>query len=260
MVEIFEKEPVGKAFGAKLFNVYGRRGTFGKMRNYHEKPLSQAMASLATIGTIERHRKDGINPHTKRVVTHKRMRKFYKVSIKPKTDRDGYHSFKAKMIFDTKSKYALFNFSYYPYKKEFRDPAIWKAYGYGPTPDRIHIGSSWYFKRYAVTSVNIFGKDYPAGRQGTTYQGLGFEPLKTPKSAQPRKAYRVFIPKPYPKAAFSDGVRLTTRGGAASPLVELYFASKYARSVKKSVSGDIAKLGVEARRFLKQKFYDIHIL
>lgn len=90
------------------------------------------------------------------------------------------------------------SYSRYAFTKEYRDPKQWNRKT-GAATDRIHIGSHRLFNRYAVTSVNVLGKNIAAGRRGTPLEGLGYEPIgKVPKHTASPKDYKIFIRIGYP--------------------------------------------------------------
>ena len=88
-------------------------------------------------------------------------------------------------------------FHWLMHRKELRDPS--KA-GSG---DPIHLGAHPTQKWYAITQLSIFGKKVAAGRKGTPFQGLGYQPLGANKKNQS------FIRVGYPGRSRPD--RLTTQ-------------------------------------------------
>lgn len=95
------------------------------------------------------------------------------------------------------------SYARYPFTKEYRDPNQWDKQTREAT-DVIHIGSHKLFRRYAVTSVNVLGKNTPAGRKGTPLEGLGYEPIGiVPKHTGSPDDYKIFIRVTYPSRLVS---------------------------------------------------------
>lgn len=93
------------------------------------------------------------------------------------------------------------SYARFPHTLEYRDPS--RAGGSDP----FHWGSSWKFKRYGITSVNIFGTNKSAGRKGTNIEGIGWEPIGyRPKSGANKGRYRVFKRVGYPGRSTPDRV------------------------------------------------------
>lgn len=93
------------------------------------------------------------------------------------------------------------SYSRFPHTIEYRDPARAKS------GDKFHWGASSKFKRYGITSVNIFGSNKSAGRKGTEIEGIGWEPIGyRPKSSADKGKYRVFKRVGYPGRATPDRV------------------------------------------------------
>lgn len=96
------------------------------------------------------------------------------------------------------------SYNRFPHRLEYRDP---KRSG---GSDPIHRGAARKFKRYAITSVNVFGQNKTAGRKGSEIEGIGFEPIGfRPKEGASRQRYRVFKRVGYPGRRVPD--RVTTQ-------------------------------------------------
>ena len=100
-------------------------------------------------------------------------------------------------------------------------------------PYNIHWGAAGKHTRYAILSVQILGKNYKAGKKGSHFQGLGFEPVNVPKSSKPSATwddYNVFIRKLYPGRAKPDKLLIHTEPRLSYPIyVEFLNDSKYSR-------------------------------
>ena len=87
-------------------------------------------------------------------------------------------------------------FHWVPHKQEYRDPRGNKA-------DPIHRGANPNERWYAITEISLFGRRHSAGRKGSEYEGLGYQPLGRDKQ------YRSFVRVGYPARSTPD--RLTTQ-------------------------------------------------
>lgn len=114
---------------------------------------------------------------------------FVTLEIPNKTEeksKDGKRRDKARVPFD-----------WLPHRREYRDPQKARS------GDRIHLGAHPIQRWYAITQLTLWGKKVAAGRKGTPFQGLGYQPLGAQKKNQ------TFIRVGYPGRAGPD--RLTTQ-------------------------------------------------
>ena len=137
--------------------------------------------------------------------------------------------------------YKTIPYTDFPFKTTYRDPKI----GTG-----IHRGASEKFDRFAISRIKILGKGFPAGRLGTPYQGLGWEPMGThPKSS--RGKYVGFIRTGYPQrkkqnwpAKPDTGVTIYSKGGATAQFAiyyELIRRRKHKKQIVKYVLNSMKK-------------------
>lgn len=99
----------------------------------------------------------------------------------------------------------------FPHKIEYRDPT-------GPQGDPIHYtGWVWFvqgsyarYRRFAVTQIKVLGKTQSAGRKGTKFEGIGFEPIglsNRAKRSSQRNQYIFFHRTKYPRRVPGEGRR-----------------------------------------------------
>lgn len=121
------------------------------------------------------------------------------------------------------------SYSRFPHTTEYRDPKL-------ATRGSIHWGASSKFKRYAVTSVTVLGRNVSAGRKGTELEGLGNEPIGTRPKAQATQAqYRFFKRVGYPGRKNPDRVTIKHR---YSVYVGLFQDSSIKRAIISKVQKD----------------------
>lgn len=83
------------------------------------------------------------------------------------------------------------------HNREYRDPARSRS------GDSIHLGAHPEQKWYAITQLQLWGRKEQAGRRGSKFEGLGYQPLGKGKK------YRSFVRVGYPQRSSPD--RLTTQ-------------------------------------------------
>ena len=139
----------------------------------------------------------------------------------------------------SKSKTSLFvnnkgtlSLQWFPYKIEYRDPS---QSGSG---DPIHFTGHWWaqqgsvarYRRFAVTQVTIFGRKYAAGRKGTKFEGLGYEPMglgNREKRQTHRRMYKFFHRQKYPSRIAGEERRRSPHGKGYDPTVTIYGKAHY---------------------------------
>ena len=119
----------------------------------------------------------------------------------------------------------------FPHKIEYRD---WNLTGNDP----IHFTGYWWgqqgslawFRRYAVTRIKIFGKNFSAGRKGSRFQGIGLEPMgkgNKAKRSTPLKAYKFFHRLAYPRRLPGEAKRRAPEGRGYDPTVTIYGRTRF---------------------------------
>lgn len=97
------------------------------------------------------------------------------------------------------------SYARFPHSLKYRNPDLAKPYN-------MHWGASRKFARYAVTSVNVFGKSVSAGLKGTELEGLGSEPIGfRPKEHASIYRYKFFKRVGYPGRRRPDRVTIKHR-------------------------------------------------
>lgn len=97
------------------------------------------------------------------------------------------------------------SYARFPHSLRYRNPDFAKPYN-------MHWGASRKFARYAVTSVNVFGRTVSAGLKGTELQGLGSEPIGfRPKEYASKYRYKFFKRVGYPGRRRPDRVTIKHR-------------------------------------------------